>query len=54
MQQERQHSTLAHHMRCILRDSEKSTIEWEYYLPLLTMGVNTSVNKHTHCYAWWE
>ena len=47
MQQERQHSTLAHYMRCVLRDAERSTIEWEYYLPLLTMAVNTSVNKHT-------
>ena len=45
--QEHQNRALAHYLRCALRDAEKSTIEWEYYLPALMLSHNTAVNAAT-------
>ena len=46
-QQEHQNKTMAQYMRCILMDADKSSIEWESYLPFLMLAVNTAVNKAT-------
>ena len=45
--QEHQNRALAHYLCCALRDAEKSTIEWEYYLPALMLSHNTAVNAAT-------
>jgi hypothetical protein len=46
-QQEHQNKTLAQYLRAILKAAEKSTLDWEYYLPALMLSLNTAVNKAT-------
>ncbi len=45
--QERQNKELAHYIRTILHASQKSTLDWEYYLPALMLSINTAVNRAT-------
>ena len=45
MAQERQNKELAHYIRTVLFEANKSTIDWELYLPALQLSLNTAVNK---------
>jgi len=45
MAQERQNKELAHFIRTVLHEAQKSSVHWELYLPALQLSINTAVNK---------
>jgi len=44
-QQEKQNKVLAQYLRAILYAAQRSSLDWELYLPALQLSVNTAVNK---------
>ena len=44
---ERQNKELAKYLRAVLLAAEKSTVQWEAYIPALTLSLNTAINRAT-------
>ncbi len=52
--QERQNKELAHYLRCVLHAANKSTLDWDYYLPALMLAVNMAMFRYSAKIPLWS